>query len=182
MGKGSLRRRSMAKTVDSPAGEYKKRQIELVKKSSELQSVAISQSRKVSVLQDENNCWKERLILIEKDLSFLELSDNGKASLMRLASQAQNAFEITSEELTQSQELYAKIKTQQRGLSGAIKRLDNIQYELDVDADLQARRKGLGMANNNDTTSDVTGFLREIKQMEYTADALINLRTENGTK
>lgn len=180
MSKTVLLRRRSAQGISTQNDEYKKKQVELREKSAELRSASVSLARRIETLRSENECWKQRIDLVDKDLSAHELSENGKASLLRLQTQARNAYEITGEELDQAQKLHAKMRNQQEGITGAISRLDNIQYELGMDADLNARRKELGMGKSAEPTHNLEGFLREIKQMEYTADALIKLRNENA--
>ncbi|MBC9704977.1 MAG: hypothetical protein H9W81_08375 [Enterococcus sp.] len=162
------------------ADEYKRIQNELKEKAKELKSSAITLSSKMAKLDAETLSWQERIDKAEKDLAGGTLSENGEAAMKRLLVQAQNAHEISEAELIQAQELHAKMQEQQSGLTSAIHRLDNIQYEIEMDNSLSSRRKELGLDRSGPTWDNPAGFLREIKKMEYTADALIKIRTDNG--
>lgn len=180
MSKAILLNRRSAQEISVPNDEYKKKRDDLREKARELRSAAESLAYDISQLQIERTRWQERITLVKRDLCNRSLSENARAALTRLREQAENAYEISGEELAQRQQLQAKIKTQQKGLTGVISRLDNIQYELEMDSSLNARRKELGMDKSGKYNNDLTGFLREIKQIEYTTDALIKLRNDNG--
>lgn len=114
---------------------------------------------------------------------YVELTHEAVNSLTTLANQAEGYLELTEREIRVKQELVGQSRKNLDDLNSILNRLEAIEYQREVTETLRdAHRSQSSMENHLIERLDSESFAREMRAMDYTTQALLEITSTNYKK
>lgn len=134
-----------------------------------------------NLIKETNQTIKTRKTRDMDTLQIVSINDETVQRLETLVEQAKGYLELTERDIKLKQELVTQGNKNMFNLASILSRLEVIEYQKEVAESLQkAYRDQSSIENHIIERLDSKEFEREIRKMEYTTQAFLELNSENN--
>lgn len=191
-GAGIIRAKNKA-SQHTPAFEEKR--IEFVEKAKQLRQNCSKLEAEMLELHQKAGKWQSMIAETQRMIEtkstryargkfkYEELTHEAVHSLTTLVNQAEGYLELTEREIRVKQELVEQSRKNLDDLTSILNRLEAIEYQREVAETLRdAHRSQSSMENHLIERLDSESFAREMRAMDYTTQALLEITSTNYKK
>lgn len=186
---GIIRARNKA-SQNTPAFEEKR--IEFTEKAKILRQNCSKLDTEILELQEKASKWEQMIVETQRMIEtkstryargkfkYEELTHEAVHSLSTLAKQAEGHLELIQRNIKVKQELVEQSKRNLEDITSVLTRLEAIEYQRQVTETLRdAHQSQTSTENHLIERLDSKDFAREIRSMEYTTQALLEITSAN---
>lgn len=151
------------------------------KKYETLQTRKSEQEDIVRKCADKENAWSAVIGQKERELSRYAnnfLSERAEAAVQQLLGQARTSMKLAGQERKMQQDTLDKIVAQLSQVEGVLMRIRSVDYSLEIQKSIREKSLALNTPSSMEThvdAFDLEELSRELRRVEYTTQALIEL-------